>query len=107
MRALSSWANGAKSEFLAFTEPGVVIDRAIFRWYRQKLQHKLNTAEAVDIHTIFPVRSYYGIVFARSEVRDAFNQGLGLLRKNGRHQALISRYLGESDAPASESPRSA
>ncbi|KUM02663.1 transporter substrate-binding domain-containing protein [Chromobacterium subtsugae] len=76
----------------------LIIDRAVFDWFRGKLAASLPTAEAVRYYDIFPRTTGYPAVFHDRALRDRFNLALRQLRQNGDYQRIERRYRsGERD----------
>lgn len=71
----------------------IVVDRAIFSWYRRLLSHTFDTSGAVRIHPIFPQRQYTKVAFRDPELANRFAAGLAELKSSGRYQQLYNQYL--------------
>ncbi|MCH8538481.1 MAG: transporter substrate-binding domain-containing protein, partial [Alkalimonas sp.] len=66
----------------------IVVDRAIFSWYRRLLTHTMDTSADVHIHTLFPQRQYTQVAFRDPKLARTFAQGLEQLKSSGRYQQL-------------------
>ena len=71
----------------------IVIDRAIFSWYRRLLSYTMDTSADVQIHTLFPQKQYTKVAFQDPELAKIFAQGLEQLKSSGRYQQLYDQYL--------------
>jgi polar amino acid transport system substrate-binding protein len=70
----------------------IVLDINIFNYYRQQ-QNYVGAEQPVDIFPLFePVN--YQMAFSRRQWRDDFDRGIAELKRTGRYQQLIQRYLG-------------
>ncbi len=71
-----------------------VMDKSIFRFYKNKLisEGKVSVNVAVVLNNLFePTR--YRTAFIDYHIRDAFNQGLKILRKSGRYDEIYENYI--------------
>ncbi|WP_019674810.1 substrate-binding periplasmic protein [Arsukibacterium perlucidum] len=71
----------------------IVIDRAIFSWYRRLLSNTFDTTAEVQIHPLFPQRQYTKVAFRDPELAKIFAQGLQQLKSGDRYQQLYQQYL--------------
>lgn len=71
-----------------------VMDESIFRFYRQKLisEGKAAHANTYTMFNIFPP-TVYKMAFNDKKVRDDFNQGLVIIRRNGQYNAVYEKYI--------------
>lgn len=67
----------------------IVIDRSIFDAMSLLTGHK---PSEVEYHALFPETTYFKANFEEADVRDAFNQGLKKLCKNGDYAKLLKKY---------------
>ncbi|MEE2003215.1 transporter substrate-binding domain-containing protein [Alkalimonas sp. MEB108] len=71
----------------------IVVDRAIFSWYRRLLADSKDTSAEVRIHQLFPERQYTRVAFRDPELAALFAAGLEQLKASGRYQQLYQHYL--------------
>lgn len=71
----------------------VIVDRAIFSWYRRLLSHTMDTTAEVRFHPLFPQRQYTKAAFRDAELAQVFAKGLEQLKSSGRYQQLYEQYL--------------
>lgn len=73
-----------------------VMDESIFRFYREKLISEGRTAPATE-YEVFPLfpPTPYKTAFIDASVRDAFNQELAAMRRDGRYEAIYRKYIEE------------
>lgn len=69
----------------------IVLDINIFKYYRQN-ETEIDTSAPVTIHTLFPP-TFYKVSFLDEDLRDQFNEGLAELRRTGKYDEIISRYI--------------
>lgn len=71
----------------------VVMDEAIFRYYRQKLikEGKADRAQDYVFFDVFPP-TLYKAAFIDRKVCDDFNKGIAAMRKDGRYDAVYRKY---------------
>jgi polar amino acid transport system substrate-binding protein len=69
----------------------IVIDKNIFNYYKKQLTNT-NTDVGITIHDIFP-KTPYKIAFRNEQIRDDFNKGLELLKKQGLYDKIIKKYV--------------
>ncbi len=69
----------------------LISDINIFKYYRIN-NSKADTSAPVKIYKIFP-KTNYKIAFTDSKIRDQFNEGLQNLKKSGRYQKIINKYI--------------
>jgi len=68
----------------------IILDKNIFHYYKQYIEKDFN--EKVVFHEIFPVNEYK-IAFKNSKIRDKFNLGLKKIKKSGRYEQIINKYI--------------
>ncbi|WP_187360156.1 substrate-binding periplasmic protein [Chitinolyticbacter meiyuanensis] len=73
----------------------IVLDERIFGYFREHPGARVDTDQAVNLHTIFPERDYLA-AFRDPQRRDDFNAGLRALRASGRYTAILA---GQRHAP--------
>jgi polar amino acid transport system substrate-binding protein len=66
-------------------------DQRIFDYYRREVSKLVNVDQAVTYHDIFPPTEYK-VGFRSAELRDRFNAGLAMIRKNGVYAEISQRY---------------
>jgi polar amino acid transport system substrate-binding protein len=76
----------------------IVLDKNIFYFFSHHYDYtnrdqNIDTSEPVVIHRIFPP-SLFSVVFTDNKVRDDFDSGLAELRKSGRYDKIIEKYVG-------------
>lgn len=71
-----------------------IMDESIFKFYREKLIAEGKVAATVnyDAFSLFPPTPYK-TAFTDPAVRDAFNQELAKMRKDGRYEAIYRKYI--------------
>lgn len=69
----------------------IVLDKNIF-YHHRKHNTMVDTSQPVDIWTIFEPTAF-SVAFVDQKVRDDFNEGLKELRKSGRYDEIIKRYV--------------
>lgn len=69
----------------------IIGDILVIKYYQRKLKEDLGLNEEIAIHDLFTTTSYR-IMFKTAEMRDAFNNGLKIIRKNKVYSDIISRY---------------
>jgi len=70
-----------------------VMDESIFRYYRQKLiaEGKADQTQKYVGYDIFPPTPYKA-AFIDPSMRDSFNKGIEVMRKDGRYEAIYRKY---------------
>jgi len=68
----------------------IILDKNIFHYYRQNSVKEYK--KEIVTHEIFPVNQYK-IAFKDPKIRDKFNKGLKELKKSGRYNQIINKYL--------------
>ncbi len=71
-----------------------IMNKSIFRFYKNKLisEGKVSAKVAVVLDNLFePTR--YRTAFIDHHIRDAFNQGLKILRESGRYDEIYENYI--------------
>jgi polar amino acid transport system substrate-binding protein len=69
----------------------IVLDENIFYYHRQR-NDMVDTSQAIDIWHIFPPTPF-SVGFVNEEVRNDFNEGLKQLRKTGRYDEIVKKYI--------------
>lgn len=69
----------------------VVGDRLIFRYFSTRMAPTIDASQPVTFHTIFPPNPRKA-VFRTADLRDRFNAGLKIIRKNGQYDAILKKY---------------
>jgi polar amino acid transport system substrate-binding protein len=69
----------------------IVGDILIFRYYQRKFKEDANLDEEIAIHDIFATTPYK-VMFKDAKLRDEFNKGLAIIRKNKVYSRLVERY---------------
>lgn len=72
----------------------VVIEFNIFKHHIKNETYLVPTDKLITVHNIFSENPFV-VAFADPEVRDAFNAGLKVIRKNGTYDAILTKYVGE------------
>lgn len=74
-----------------------VFDINIFKYFAAALKGEMDTSAEVTFHKIFPPSTLKtnNAVFLDKQVRDDFNAGLAQLKKSGRYQAIIKKYVNQ------------
>ncbi|RRJ82444.1 substrate-binding periplasmic protein [Aestuariirhabdus litorea] len=70
----------------------VVLERHIFEYYSKEAEREGDQLAEVRVHALFPP-THYKVAFRDEAIRDDFNEGLRMLRENGRYQQIIDHYL--------------
>lgn len=70
----------------------IIGDILVIKYYQRKLKEDLNLNEEIAIHDLFNTTSYR-IMFKTAEMRDLFNKGLKIIRKNKAYSDIITRYV--------------
>jgi polar amino acid transport system substrate-binding protein len=70
----------------------IVVDRAIFAWYRRQLAASIKVDEEIVFHDIFDSTTNYGAVFADKALRDRVNAVLRAMRDDGSIRQIMARY---------------
>jgi polar amino acid transport system substrate-binding protein len=69
----------------------IVLDKNIFYYYRRHNQ-MVDTSKPIDVWHIFPPTPF-SVAFIDEKVRDDFNEGLKELRKSGRYEEIVKKYV--------------
>ena len=69
----------------------VVLDFTIFKYFK-RLETRVNTDAQIDVFKIFPPTPYK-VGFRNVKIKDDFNLGLAELKKNGRYNELVKKYI--------------
>lgn len=72
----------------------IVLELRIFYHYLQEIESLGGAQSPYIIYPIFPASPRYA-VFSKQNVRDDFNDGLKMLHKNGRYDAILKSYIVE------------
>jgi polar amino acid transport system substrate-binding protein len=74
-----------------------VFDINIFKYFATALKTEMDTSAEVTYHKIFPPSSVKtnNAVFLDKQLRDDFNAGLAQLKKSGRYQQIIKKYVNQ------------
>lgn len=80
----------------------ILVDRAIFSWFRQELSSSIDTTPEVEFHNILAKGASQRIAFSDKALRDDFNEGLAQIRKSGLYKRLYENYT--SGTNTAESP---
>ena len=70
----------------------IIVDRAIFEYYRKKLRKELDTDAELVYHNIFDKPTEFAVAFREPELRDRFNAVLHRLLEDGAYQAILDQY---------------
>lgn len=72
----------------------VISDKNIFDWYKRKLSedHLIEARINTKFHNIFKPTHYF-MAFRNEELRNAFNDGLEKIKKNGIYYEIVIKYL--------------
>lgn len=70
----------------------IVVDRAIFAWYRRQLAPAIKADEELVFHDIFDSTTNYGAVFSDRALRDRVNAMLRAMREDGSIRQIMARY---------------
>ena len=74
-----------------------IFDINIFKYIAGTLKGEVDTSQEVTYHKILPgvqIKTN-NAVFLDKQVRDDFNAGLAQLKKNGRYQQIIKKYVNQ------------
>lgn len=69
----------------------IIGDTLVFKYYQKTLKEESNLTEEIEIHKLFPKTSYR-IIFKNSKIRDDFNKGLKIIKKNKLYSNIINHY---------------
>ncbi|MCP4162249.1 MAG: ABC transporter substrate-binding protein [Deltaproteobacteria bacterium] len=69
----------------------IVSDINIFKFYKKKVKGMKTTAK-IKLHELFKGVKYK-VLFNDASIRNDFNAGLKMLRKSGRYNAIIKKYV--------------
>ena len=69
----------------------IVLDINIFKYYRQN-EAEIDTSAPVTLHKLFPP-TFYKVSFLDAGLRDQFNEGLTELRRTGKYDEIIGKYI--------------
>lgn len=90
-RELNPQTNQNKMLYLGRIDVAVA-DKYIFLANNRLVETEVDTSLPLEYHEVFP-RTAYQLMFHNSVVRDAFNEGLKKIKKNGQYQQLMKTYL--------------
>jgi len=71
----------------------IVIGESVMQWFTKELANKVDTAQPLVYHWIFPPKTAFRISFKSAKVRDDFNVGLNEIRKSGAYKKICEKYL--------------
>ncbi|WP_168171530.1 ABC transporter substrate-binding protein [Lacimicrobium sp. SS2-24] len=66
----------------------ILVDKTIFKWYRQQLSLSIDTSDEVQYHPLFPGKTWYGAAFRDSQDKAAFEAGLKTIKSSGLYDLL-------------------
>lgn len=66
-------------------------DRLIFEHFSRQLERGIDGSQALTVHTIFPPSPRLA-VFLDQTMRDAFDEGLRRIHKDGRYDSIVHQY---------------
>lgn len=69
----------------------IVGDILIIKYYQRKLKEEDNLQDEISIHDLFKTTNYV-IMFQSKELRDQFNLGLAIIRKNKAYSKILDKY---------------
>ncbi len=70
----------------------IVVDRAIFAWYRRQLAASVRVDDELVFHDIFDSTTNYGAVFVDKALRDKVNDVLRAMQADGSIRQIMARY---------------
>lgn len=70
----------------------IIIDKAIFNYYRTALKDKLDTSDGVTFHTLLPPRKYFSVAFRDEQLANDFRAGLSHIKETGEYDEIYRRY---------------
>ncbi len=70
----------------------IVVDRAIFAWYKRQLAASTKVDDELVYHDVFDSTTNYGAAFADKALRDRFNAVLKAMQDDGSVRQILSRY---------------
>jgi len=72
-----------------------VSDINIFKYFSAQVKGQVDTSQEVAFHKIFTPNNAKtnNAVFVDAQIRDDFNAGLKQLKKSGRYQEIIKKYI--------------
>lgn len=76
-----------------------VADKNIFDYFRPNAAQQVDAGQPVLYNDIFPPTPYK-MSFHDAALRDRFNAGLAIIRKNGEYEAIVRRYQRYMDRKA-------
>ncbi|MBF0205395.1 MAG: transporter substrate-binding domain-containing protein [Oligoflexia bacterium] len=90
-------ADQEKQVLSLFSDRNIVVisDINIFKFYKIKVAKnnpKIDTNIETTIAEIFP-QTHYQVAFINEKIRDDFNFGLDVIKKNGRYQEIVKKYI--------------
>ncbi len=71
----------------------IIIDEAIFKWFKKKLESRTGQAVEVVYHSLFNTVTRFRVSFRDVSVRDDFNQGLRFIREKGIYRKILDSYF--------------
>jgi ABC-type amino acid transport substrate-binding protein/nitrogen-specific signal transduction histidine kinase len=66
----------------------IIVDKTVFKWHKIYFKNQ----EEYTFHEVFNTYKKYPVAFRSKKVRDDFNIGLNILKKNGRYDEIIDFY---------------
>ncbi|AWL11197.1 hypothetical protein HMF8227_00701 [Saliniradius amylolyticus] len=66
----------------------ILVDKTIFRWYREQLSISMDTGDEVVYHDLFPGKTWYGAEFRHPEDKQVFEKGLESIKSSGLYDLL-------------------
>lgn len=73
----------------------IVLDKYIF-YYHRKYNKRVDTSKPITFHNVFKPTPYR-VAFIDKKVRDDFNEGLTILRRTGRYDQIVEKYLSRQE----------
>lgn len=70
----------------------IVIDRAIFAWYKRELSGTMDVEDELVYHNIFHSGTWFNAAFADRTQRDQFNAALRSMKADGSYQRILDKY---------------
>ena len=70
----------------------IIVDKAIFAYYKILLGKKHNTSIDVKYHAIFSGKTYFQAAFKSRELANDFEEGLRHIQTTGRYEAIYKKY---------------
>lgn len=67
----------------------IVIDKTIFQWWLSEFSDKFDTSEDYEYHNLFPDKTVFYVGFKSKELRNLFDEGLSIIKKNGLYNDIM------------------